>query len=183
MIIRHAEKPPDSGKPHGVVFDGDTDMESLTVRGWQRAGALVQLFAPANGVFVDKRLALPAYLYAMDAERHGHSRRPQQTITALSDALGVAIDVRFEKGQERELANDAMARPGVVLICWEHKHISDIVHHIMADVSTAPPEWPDDRYDLVWVFDLDPVAGQYVFVETRQQLLAGDLPRHLDNDA
>ncbi len=182
MLIRHAEKPPDSGKPRGVLFDGDIDVASLTVRGWQRAGALVQLLAPANGVFVDRRLAMPGYLYAAPAARHGHSRRPQQTISALSEALGVVVDTRFEKGQERDLVADVMGRSGVVLICWEHQHIPDIVRAVLPDAS-APDHWPDDRYDLVWVLDLDNATGQYAFAETQQQLLAGDLPRRPDNGA
>ncbi|MFN8474012.1 MAG: hypothetical protein U0822_17605 [Anaerolineae bacterium] len=179
MIIRHAEKPPDSGKPHGVLFDGDMDVESLTVRGWQRAGALVQLFAPANGVFADTQLAMPSYLYAAPSAKHGHSRRPEQTISALSEELGTTIDLRFEKGQEQDLAADVMGRPGIVLICWEHEHIPDIVRSILPDASAAPDQWPDDRYDLVWVLDLDNATGQYTFAETQQQLLAGDLPRRL----
>lgn len=180
MLIRHAEKPPDSGKPHGVLFDGDMDGESLTVRGWQRAGALVQLFAPADGVFADKRVAMPGYLYAAPSAKHGHSRRPQQTISALGDALGITLDTRFEKGQEGDLAVDVLGRSGVVLICWEHQHIPDIVRSIVPGGDMAPSHWPDDRYDLVWVLDLDHASGQYTFAETQQQLLAGDLPRRPD---
>ena len=47
MIIRHAEKPEHHG-PRGVDENGDEDKKSLTVRGWQRAGALVQFFAPSG---------------------------------------------------------------------------------------------------------------------------------------
>jgi len=47
MIIRHAEKPEHHG-PRGVDENGNEDKESLTVRGWQRAGALVQFFGPSG---------------------------------------------------------------------------------------------------------------------------------------
>ena len=57
MIIRHAERPPDDGLIHGVNMSGTKDPEELTVRGWQRAGALVRFFAPANGHFVNAQLA------------------------------------------------------------------------------------------------------------------------------
>ena len=43
--------------------------------------------------------------------------------------------------------------------------------------STAPPSpavWPDDRYDVIWTFALDPDGGHYVFGQVRQQLLDGD---------
>ncbi len=43
MLVRHAEKPLGAGPPHGVTIDGTPDPESLTPRGWQRAGALVAL--------------------------------------------------------------------------------------------------------------------------------------------
>ncbi len=50
MLIRHAEKPlHPSDSPHGVDPDGREDPHSLTVTGWIRAGALVELFAPSRG--------------------------------------------------------------------------------------------------------------------------------------
>ncbi|HYA04888.1 MAG TPA: hypothetical protein VEF90_03280, partial [Xanthobacteraceae bacterium] len=33
-------------------------------RGWQRSGALVRLFAPRDGKFVDPRLAQPVVIFA-----------------------------------------------------------------------------------------------------------------------
>jgi hypothetical protein len=42
MFIRHAEKPGDG--ENGVTPDNIFDKESLTLRGWQRAGALIGLF-------------------------------------------------------------------------------------------------------------------------------------------
>ena len=41
LLIRHAEKPDDSDSGPGLTSDGRDDPKSLTVRGWQRAGALV----------------------------------------------------------------------------------------------------------------------------------------------
>ena len=46
MIVRHAEKPSDDGTILGVDADGKDNPEELIVRGWQRSGALVRLFAP-----------------------------------------------------------------------------------------------------------------------------------------
>ncbi|MBL6617311.1 MAG: hypothetical protein ISP45_25085, partial [Reyranella sp.] len=42
LVIRHAEKP--DGVALGVDENGVIDEQSLIVRGWQRAGALVGLF-------------------------------------------------------------------------------------------------------------------------------------------
>jgi hypothetical protein len=47
-FVRHAEKQPGDGPPHGVLVDGTPDPDSLIPRGWQRAGALVGLFVPRS---------------------------------------------------------------------------------------------------------------------------------------
>ena len=44
LIIRHADKPGGDG---GVDATGMPDKDSLTPRGWQRAGIWVDLFAPS----------------------------------------------------------------------------------------------------------------------------------------
>lgn len=179
MIIRHAEKPPASATPGGVAPDGKEDPNSLTVRGWQRAGALVRFFAPADGVFADPHLAKPTSLYAIRTEP-GHSRRSQETITPLKDALasemGIYWNTNFEKRQEQDLVTSVLGRSGVVLICWQHEHIPDIFMYIPLKGS-APTTWAEDRFDLVWVLDLDLATGSYEFSETQQQLLPGDLQR------
>ena len=46
IIIRHAEKPDPQANIGGVSEAGGADRNDLTVRGWQRAGALVRLFNP-----------------------------------------------------------------------------------------------------------------------------------------
>ena len=69
MIIRHAEKPPPT---FGVNADGVQDKESLTVRGWQRAGALAPFFAPPPGApLPNPALATPRYVYAAKIEGGG----------------------------------------------------------------------------------------------------------------
>jgi len=40
MVIRHAEKPTSHPPPYGITLEGVREKESMTVRGWQRAGAL-----------------------------------------------------------------------------------------------------------------------------------------------
>ena len=42
MLIRHAERPSADKSIRGVTQEGIKNKEELTVRGWQRAGALVR---------------------------------------------------------------------------------------------------------------------------------------------
>jgi hypothetical protein len=49
MFIRHAEKP-GVDVASGLEANGTTDPESLTIRGWQRAGALARFFRPVKAM-------------------------------------------------------------------------------------------------------------------------------------
>jgi hypothetical protein len=172
MVIRHAEKPTDSPSFYGVTAVGEKDPESLIVRGWQRAGALACLFAPSRGPLQSPELAEPQFLFASD--KKGGSQRPLETITPLSQKLGIKIDTSFAKGQEKDLVKKALSRQGIVLICWQHEVIPEIANRILGNETTAPQQWPGSRFDLVWVFDLDPGSGTYQFSQVSQLLLAGD---------
>ena len=71
LIIRHAEKP-EPGGDSGVDFTGAPDPRSLTVRGWQRAGAWAELFVPALGQ--KSALPTPTTLFASDPTGHHDSK-------------------------------------------------------------------------------------------------------------
>ncbi len=175
MIVRHAEKPADVPPPQGVDIDGNADPESLIPQGWQRAGALACLFAPSRGPLQAPELATPQSLFATGVGHHSHSLRPQETIAPTARKLGLAIDTSNLKGDETAVAQAAMACGGVALIAWQHQDIPTIANAIVGNDSTVPQQWPGDRFDLVWVFDLQP-GGTYSFTQVPQLLLAGDLP-------
>jgi hypothetical protein len=63
---------------------------------------------------------------------------------------------------------------GAVLICWQREYLPAIALRILDDRTIAPAYWPEDCYDMVWVFDLDRSSGQYRFKQIPQKLLAGD---------
>ncbi|MBW4586150.1 hypothetical protein G7B40_024780 [Aetokthonos hydrillicola Thurmond2011] len=79
------------------------------------------------------------------------------------------------KGQENVMVANALACDGVVLICWEHHEIPNIANQIVDNATTVPQEWSGNRFDLIWVFDLDPTSGRYSFKQVPLCLLAGDL--------
>lgn len=121
---------------------------------------------------VHQPLAKPDYLFAV---KDG-SRRSMQTITPLSEKLGIPIRPGI-RGDETLLVNEAAALHGVVLIAWQRERIPAIAARLLADSPDArmPPKiWPPDCFDLVWVFDLHPVTGTYRFIQVPQQLLSGD---------
>ena len=174
MLIRHAEKPLSTSPPYGVTAEGEREKESLTVRGWQRAGALAHLFAPADGRFQDQSLARPQFLYASKPKRQNGSRRSAETITPLAEKLATRINSNFTKSEREEMLAEALACDGVGLICWQHEYLPEIANHILGDETSAPQEWPGDRYDVVWVFDRDPASRSYGFRQVPQLLLMGD---------
>jgi hypothetical protein len=98
MFIRHAEKP-DNGKD-GVAMDGSPDAESLTVRGWQRARALIVFFCAEPKM-------RPNAIFASGIGHGSKSKRPVETVTPLAAKLNetqpVAFDIAHLKDDVRPL--------------------------------------------------------------------------------
>jgi hypothetical protein len=125
MVVRHAEKPDDAGTISGVDIDGNQNRDELTVRGWQRAGALVRFFAPVDGHFRDQRIETPGTIFASRVAPHSKSLRSQHTVAPLAEIIGrEKLRLDFAEGQEEELVAAAVAADGVVLISWHHGAIS-----------------------------------------------------------
>jgi len=206
MIIRHAERPGtyDGTQYFGVNPTGDiagkNGSKHLIATGWQRAGALVTLFAPPWGP--KPGLDTPAYLFASnpesdssDADDAGPSQRPYETLTPLAAKLGLTIDTHDKKSHYDKMVEKALSREGVVLIAWQHEDIAlqtedkkdGISQVILTQTQTPdgkfniPQTWPSGpqgaRYDLVFVFDRPAGTGPIEnFSLIAQMLLAGDAP-------
>lgn len=164
IVIRHAQKPTRKPKHQGIRENGTADPESLTVRGWQHAGSLAAVFAGPGGAEADPLVGRPDVIFAAGTGKKkalidgrevavgSRSKRPLQTITALAEALKLAPVTQYTKGEERALVADALERPGTVLICWQHQNIAAIGNLIVGNDTTVPQTWPEDRYDLVYIF-------------------------------
>jgi hypothetical protein len=172
MLIRHAEKPlHPSGSPRGVNPAGHEDPRSLTVTGWIRAGALVELFAPSRGN-PPAELRRPDTIYA-SAHAGGHSRRSMQTVGPLASRLGLQVIQRYA-GDEAHLAREISSRPGATLVAWHHEDLHLLAHHLDGVEPRPPHDWPHDRFDVIWTFTPDHHGWR--FTQVPQLLLPGDLP-------
>jgi broad specificity phosphatase PhoE len=181
LIIRHAEKP--EGAIQGVTLGGATDKESLTVRGWQRAGALASFFGSS-----DDR-PLPEMIYASGAEKHrrgddskvgSKSERPGQTVSVLAAKLKLSVVDTFSKGQEPELVAEVSTRNDTTLICWQHEDIPKIASLILGTSKGFPSSWPDDRFDVMWRFARQGAGQAWTFTQVCQNLLSGDDTKPID---
>jgi broad specificity phosphatase PhoE len=173
MVIRHAEKPDDDHG--GVCPKGTADPHDLTVRGWKRAGALVRFFAPLRGK-PPEPICTPQVIFASSHEIGSPSKRPEHTVRPLAKLLGEEmLNTDYGDGQEADVARAAedAAASGPVLIAWHHEKIPGILQCLR--VADCPEEWPDKRFDLVWVLKRTGRDARWALVkQVPQLLLAGD---------
>lgn len=181
-IIRHGEKPEEptlrraAPVRRGVDFHGNQNEHSLLPRGWQRSGALAALFDPSQGPLrpglrVPRMLISPSYGDSAKTAEH----RTHQTISGISDRLGIAIASDFAKGHEEQLAAELKkSGPGAALICWDHAHIPALASALpLVDGTVIPHTWPEERFDVIWAFTLV-TDDEYSFAQVPQLLLSGD---------
>lgn len=165
MIIRHGEK--DDNK------DGKDDVaHHLSARGRQRADGLRVLFTTTP---IRTGLSRPTALIASQGK--SSSRRMSETLAPLAAALGLPMDTSIDA----ETAVSAMAKlivntPGDVLACEEHSILpklgAAVAKLLGVPASAIPKKWPDDRFDVVWVFTR--TATGWVFTQVPELVLPGD---------
>ena len=171
MLIRHGEKPGGAWPGPGLTDKGVEDKESLVIRGWQRAGALALFFRAPPAP-----LRRPERIYASHRDKMdgSKSRRPVQTVTALSELLKLDLLIDFTKGQETALAEALAPLTGDTLVCWQHETIPAIVAAIAGKNSGAPSSWAPERFDLVWTLTRHGPGEAWKFEQSLQSLLPGD---------
>jgi phosphohistidine phosphatase SixA len=177
MIIRHAEKHHEGIRDRSVTIEGVHTKHELTVRGWQRAGALVRFFAPATGAPHHPGISTPRSIFASAATAKSPSLRAQRTVEPLAATLGLQIDRTHPEGNEAEVAAAALAAPSPVLISWHHSHIPHLAKIIGGKSLECPTSWPDDRFDVVWILERDETGdGPWTFSQITQRLFGHDRP-------
>jgi len=178
----------------GVDTCGDSD--SLVTLGWERAGGIAQLFTSLAGTVNGYQdLAKPDYIYAASSTdtdtADDVSKRPAQTVQALSDKLHLHLDTNYAKKEWKDAVCDAYVRACAnstnILISWHHElilpkhpgapnmaqYVCELTHQCPGDLHVPAGAWPDSRYDMVLVFDL--VDGRIThFKQVPQLLLMND---------
>ncbi len=177
LMIRHGEKPFNGYQ--GVDEQGNANPDALIPKGWERAGALVTLFAP-NKTTLNSTIPSPGALVTPKYPMPIH--RPYLTLLPLSQRLGVTILSEYAVDADPTMIVSSLLamEDEVVLVCWEHEHLVNIVGAMASTGSVAnqgdvPASWPGDRFDVIWRFDLDEQTGKWTFSSLDQQLLAGDI--------
>ena len=170
MIIRHGEKP--DGSNQGFDPDGTLDSSSLTQAGYARARNLVKVFDPPAPGSPRPGLARPAAIYAASATDAGEGLRTRETVAPLAQQLGITVNTEFGKGDETAMVDDVISGPGPTLICWQHGEIPDIADAFENVTPTPPSSWPDDRFDVIWVFTK--TADGWSFTQVPELASPGD---------
>lgn len=173
MLMRHGEKPTPDDVVRGVDESGRPDPNGLSVLGWQRAGALAALFGHPDALR-QRGLKTPRHLFAPRPTASRPSARSVRTLQPLADVLGLPISLRFAVGGEHALLAELGRLDGCVLVAWQHRGIAKIAAGLAAAGQAVPGRWPEDRYDLVWLFTGRP--GHCRFEQVPLRLLAGDQP-------
>lgn len=146
-LIRHGEKP-DSGN-------------GLSAQGMQRAQCLRNVFG-ANSGYDIQYIMTEDYKVSQthpctsvrvstdNLQSDGKRQRPYDTVYPLSQDLNITIDHHCDK-TDQDCAADTIENydgEGNILLCWEHSELHDIVK-ALGDKDA--PDYPDDRFDIIWV--------------------------------
>jgi hypothetical protein len=158
IIIRHAEKP-DEG-------------HDLSRKGRERAAALVPYFLETPEVLEH---GTPVAIYAQKSTEKNRSKRPVRTVKGLAKALKQEVIERAHEDYPdmvKEILGKREYDGKMVLICWEHKAITDLAKEFGVK---DPPKFPD-AFDRTWVITF-PKGGRPALRDLPQRLMFKDSPR------
>ncbi len=167
IFIRHGEKPAQGNE--------------LNEQGFARAKALVPYFQTSPDV---TKYGTPAAIYAMKPKGPTGSVRPIQTVTPLATTLGLTIISDYLKEDSAGLVKAVMSNTAydgkMVLVCWEHNAIPDIVAAFASYTatsssvtSTLPTAWDSSAFDRTWILNIS--DGKITsFQDLPQHIMPGD---------
>jgi hypothetical protein len=159
LLIRHAEKPP-----------AEAASMDLAPAGFERAKQIPQLFGGA-GAAAPHNLPRPDFLFATHVSKK--SNRPVETITPLSQTLGLPISSEVADDDFPVLAKELLSGKysgKVVLVAWHHGKLPEFAVALGATPPYKP--WPDTQFDRVWRIDYR--DGKATLTDLPQGLMPGD---------
>ena len=157
LLVRHAEK----------LTDGESDLSPV---GFERAKVIPKLFGGV-GAIAPHNLPKPVCLFATHVSKK--SNRPVETITPLSQALGLPISAEIADKDFATLAAELLSGKyagKVVLVAWHHGSLPGFARALGAIPPYDP--WPETQFDRVWRIDFR--DGKATLTDLPQGLLAGD---------
>eukprot|EP01117_Protostelium_nocturnum_P007773 TRINITY_DN2782_c0_g1_i1.p1 TRINITY_DN2782_c0_g1~~TRINITY_DN2782_c0_g1_i1.p1 ORF type:complete len:192 (+),score=58.26 TRINITY_DN2782_c0_g1_i1:332-907(+) len=134
FLIRHGEKP------------DDDDQNGLSDKGLKRAQCLRKVFGASSKYGIKK-------IMAMKPKSDGKEQRPYDTVKPLADDLRMKVDISCKR-DDGDCVHDVVKQwnegsvRGNILICWEHKALTDIASALKVD---NPPTYPSGRFDIIWI--------------------------------
>ena len=159
LIIRHAE-------------DGGPG-QARAPRGQERAEAYKNFFL--NFTVNSKRLEPKVVFAAKDSKK---SHRPRLTVEPFAKAAQLKIGTRFGNNQSAELAADLRANQQgkVILICWRHPYVPDLLRALGASPEDLLPrgKWPGAAYDWVILLSYDQQGHLASSSRINEHLMPGD---------
>lgn len=157
IILRHGEKISDSDR-------------HLSPRGYERAEALVDVFSSTEFL---SEYGRPVIFFAASGGKKS-SLRSVETLAPSAKAMAVDLDTSVDKDDGKKLMQqilvDGQFDDRTVIICWNHKGISDLIRPLDDDFSE---EWNSKVFDRFWIFSRQH-NGKWDFQSIPQRLLPGD---------
>jgi phosphohistidine phosphatase SixA len=131
LVMRHGEKAADPDDP------------DLTPAGRNRAEAL-----PA---YIEATFGRPDFIFAATVSRH--SARPLETVQPLANKVGLRVNTDFADQDYGSLAKhlrkDSTYDGKLVVICWHHGNIPNLMNALAAPRGSYPDPWPRDVFNLI----------------------------------
>ncbi|CEH17698.1 hypothetical protein CBOM_04093 [Ceraceosorus bombacis] len=145
FLIRHGEKP------------SDDDQTGLSAQGMQRSQCLRNVFGKGSGYNI-------GYIITQDYKSDGSRNRPYQTVLPLSQDLGLTIDHHCDRDDadcaKDSIKNFASSSGADILLCWEHKALSDI-SKALGDKF----DYPSDHFNYIYEIQNKKLTGNSPYSE------------------
>jgi hypothetical protein len=159
IVFRHAEEAADGSK------------ESLSLRGQERAAALVPMLT-GTPELIGKNA--PLVLYATKISKQTTNNHTHETLEPLASQLGLKIRAPYANSDYEALARhilrSAVCKDKTILICWTHTCIPGLLTALGVNPESGP--WPKGVYDRLLVISYD--RGVARMANLPQKLLYGD---------